>query len=150
MVACNLNGQVIKKNHFILGTGIALSGNNDAFQSGLAYDLKVSASLEYHFWERTSLGLKGGFSNAKSFSGPRTSQYHVGPMMRQYLFWGLNVQGAYLFTKEDIHIVQAIAAYSFYSGTRFIIEPYLEYGHEVVNKVNDDYLAGGIGLRFVL
>ncbi len=143
-------GQVNKKSHFILGAGVAFSGNNDAYKSGFAYDAKVNLTLEYNFLEKTSVGIKAGWINGRTISGKSTSSYSGGIFIRQYLLSGLNIQAAYLFKNLNSNLFQGIVGYSFYAGSNFIIEPYLEYGKYLKSKVNDDYIAFGLGFRFIL
>lgn len=145
-----LQSQPIKKNHFIAGTGISFRGNNEQYQEGFAYKLKLNLSLEYNFLERTSVGIKGGVDQNKVISGNSISTFYTGPFIRQYIFHGLNAQLAYLIRKDKAHLLQVIAGYSFYIGNHLIVEPYLEYGKEVIKEVNGDHLAFGLGFRFIL
>ena len=145
-----IHAQVNKKSHFILGTGVALSGNNDAYKSGFAYDVSINLSLEYNFLEKTSVGLKAGLESGRTISGKSTSTYSSGIFIRQYLLAGLNIQAAYLFNNLNSNLFQGIVGYSFYAGSIFIIEPSLEYGTYLKSKDNDDYIAFGLGFRFIL
>ena len=145
-----IHAQLNKKSHFIIGTGASFSGNNDAYKSGFAYDVRLNLSLEYNFLEKTSFGLKAGLGSGRTISGKSTSIYNSGIFIRQYLLAGLNIQAAYLFNNLNSNLFQGIVGYSFYAGSIFIIEPSVEYGKYLKSKVNDDYIAFGLGFRFIL
>ena len=145
-----IHAQLNKKSHFIIGTGASFSGNNDAYKPGFAYDVKLNLSLEYNFLEKTSFGLKAGLGSGRTISGKSTSTYSSGIFIRQYLLAGLNIQAAYLFNNLNSNLFQGIVGYSFYAGSIFIIEPSVEYGKYLKSKVNDDYIAFGLGFRFIL
>ena len=78
-----IHAQLNKKSHFIIGTGASFSGNNDAYKSGFAYDVRLNLSLEYNFLEKTSFGLKAGLGSGRTISGKSTSTYSSGIFIRQ-------------------------------------------------------------------
>lgn len=147
-----VGAQTLKKNHFISGLGASFDGNNEQYKDGFSYRLNSDISEEYNFFESTSVGIKGRFVLIKDIGSASEWNILAGPFLRQYLIGGLNIQAAYLFRNNFYgrNILQGSLGYSFYSGEKLIIEPYVEYGSEITNKINEDYISFGIGFRLIM
>ena len=149
LMACLAYGQQGRKQHFLAGPRGGFSGYTITGQSGFYYDYNLSLDVEYSFLQNTSAGIRLGIDGSKS-SVNRNSSFLIGPFVRQYLWKGLNVQASFTFRDQGRQQFGVGTGYGFEAGRRTIVQPELEYLHNIPKGAGDAAFRFGLSLRFIL